>query len=136
MADKQVCFSAPDEPPLGRILVLTLLKKNKNEALNKRNTPVPDWFLHTKTTLISTLCRPPRSCTDVVCCVIFIIVILGYVALGTVGECEPLQPITSHGPAKESSAISGCNCVLRARVFRSSCLCQIVRSNNLSLVES
>lgn len=39
MADKQVCFSAPDEPPLGRTLVLTLLKKiNKKEALNKPNT--------------------------------------------------------------------------------------------------
>ena len=37
-----------------------------------------------------------RSCTDVVCCVIFIIVILGYIALGTVGKFKALLLITSH----------------------------------------
>lgn len=31
-----------------------------------------------------------RSCTDAVCCMIFVIVILGYIALGTVGESDTL----------------------------------------------
>lgn len=34
----------------------------------------------------------PRSCTDVVCCIIFIAVILGYIALGTVGKFDTLLP--------------------------------------------
>ncbi|XP_039666804.1 choline transporter-like protein 5-B isoform X3 [Perca fluviatilis] len=43
-----------------------------------------------------------RSCTDVVCCVIFIIVILGYIALGTVAwiHGDPrkvIYPTDSHG---------------------------------------
>ncbi|XP_035509862.1 choline transporter-like protein 5-B isoform X2 [Morone saxatilis] len=43
-----------------------------------------------------------RSCTDVVCCIIFIIVILGYIALGTVAwiHGDPrkvIYPTNSHG---------------------------------------
>lgn len=64
----------------------------------KSHSPnLPQWttFLcHTSLfALISVfLCR---SCTDVVCCVIFVIVILGYIALGTVGEFDTLSLISS-----------------------------------------
>ena len=34
---------------------------------------------------------PPRSCTDVLCCVIFMLVIIGYIALGIVGKCVLLH---------------------------------------------
>ncbi|XP_029285299.1 choline transporter-like protein 5-B isoform X3 [Cottoperca gobio] len=45
---------------------------------------------------------PNRSCTDVVCCVIFIVVILGYIALGTMAwiHGDPrkvVYPTDSHG---------------------------------------
>lgn len=36
----------------------------------------------------------PRYCTDVFCCFIFVIVIIGYIALGTVGEFHTLLLIT------------------------------------------
>ena len=51
---------------------------------------------------------PCRSCTDVVCCVIFIIGILGYIALGSVGEfSRTLSSSHTHTHTSADSSAEG-----------------------------
>lgn len=42
----------------------------------------------------------PRSCTDVICCVLFLVFILGYIVVGIVGELTAAQG-WSHGGRRE-----------------------------------
>lgn len=83
----------------------------------------------------------PRNCTDVVCCVIFIVVILGYIALGTVGEFETLLLLTSrtfHNDTRPHTQIHTCsemfwsNRGLEVLIAHPSCSARLYKAKSLA----